>query len=95
MIGYREDEERWTPWRSNAYRVRVHVQDLTENILDRAHFVSVHDMAPPEREHFEVRFEGTSLVVDQLMKVTAVSAEGRRGPLAHHDLRARASPPSR
>jgi nitrite reductase/ring-hydroxylating ferredoxin subunit len=76
VIGYREDEERWTPWRSNAYRVRVHVQDLTENILDRAHFVSVHDMAPPDREHFEVRFEGTSLVVDQLMKVTAVSESG-------------------
>jgi 3-ketosteroid 9alpha-monooxygenase subunit A len=76
VIGYRGDEERWTPWRCNAYRVRVHVQDLTENILDRAHFVSVHDMARPEREHFEVRFEGTSLVVDQLMKVTAVSARG-------------------
>jgi hypothetical protein len=49
---------------------------MTENILDRAHFTSVHDMALPAREHFEVRFEGASLVVDQVMNVTAVSAAG-------------------
>jgi phenylpropionate dioxygenase-like ring-hydroxylating dioxygenase large terminal subunit len=73
---YREDESAWTPWRSSAYCVRVHVQDMTENILDRAHFTSVHDMALPEREHFDVRFEGASLVVDQLMRVTAVNAAG-------------------
>jgi len=29
--------------------VRVHVQDLTENILDLAHFVAVHDIAAAER----------------------------------------------
>jgi 3-ketosteroid 9alpha-monooxygenase subunit A len=76
VIGYRDDEAQWTPWRSNTYRVRVHVQDLTENILDRAHFVAVHDMAPPDREHFEVSFSGASMVVDQRMKVTAVSDQG-------------------
>jgi 3-ketosteroid 9alpha-monooxygenase subunit A len=73
---YREDEAAWTPWRTSAHVVRVHVQDMTENILDRAHFTSVHDMALPEREHFDVRFEGASLVVDQLMKVTAVNVAG-------------------
>jgi len=73
---YRADESAWTPWRSSAYCVRVHVQDMTENILDRAHFTSVHDMALPEREHFDVRFEGASLVVDQSMRVTALSAAG-------------------
>ncbi len=73
---HRADAEAWTDWRASAHTVRVHVQDMTENILDRAHFVSVHDMAPPEREHFDVRFEGASLIVDQLMKVTAVSAAG-------------------
>jgi len=73
---YREDEARWTPWRTSTYRVRVHVQDLTENILDRAHFASVHDMAPPDEERFEVRFDGARLVVEQLLKVTAVSAQG-------------------
>ena len=73
---YREDASRWTPWRTRAYRVRVHVQDLTENILDRAHFANVHDMAPPEAERFEVRFDGPRLVVEQCLKVTAVSAEG-------------------
>jgi 3-ketosteroid 9alpha-monooxygenase subunit A len=76
VIPYREDEALWTPWRSSAYRVRVHVQDLTENILDRAHFVTVHDMAPPDREHFDVSFSGASMIVDQLMKVTAVSEKG-------------------
>ncbi len=66
----------WTPWRASAHVVRVHVQDMTENILDRAHFTSVHDMAAPERAHFDVRFEPARLVVDQVMKVTAVSAAG-------------------
>jgi hypothetical protein len=66
----------WTPWRTSARVVRVHVQDMTENILDRAHFTSVHDMALPAREHFDVRFLGPSLVVDQILNVTAVNAAG-------------------
>ena len=63
-------------WRSHSYRVRVHVQDLTENIIDRSHFLAVHDMARPERDHFEVRFDGVSMVVEQSLKVTAVDAGG-------------------
>lgn len=70
------DASRWTPWRVNAYRVRVHVQDMTENILDRAHFLHVHDMQPPAQEHFEARFDGPFLTVEQRLKVTAVSAAG-------------------
>ena len=73
---YREDAAAWTSWRASAYRVRVHVQDMTENILDRAHFASVHDMALPDRARFDVRFAGASLIVDQVMRVTAVSAAG-------------------
>jgi nitrite reductase/ring-hydroxylating ferredoxin subunit len=76
VIGYRGDEAAWTPWRTNSYRVRVHVQDLTENILDRSHFSAVHDMRPPEQELFDVRFTGTSMVVEQCMKVTAVTEAG-------------------
>ena len=76
VIGYREDESEWTPWRISTYRVRVHVQDLTENILDRAHFLAVHDMAAANRRHFEVDFTGASMVVDQGMKVTAVAEGG-------------------
>ena len=76
VIGYRQDESAWTPWRSSSYRVRVHVQDLTENIIDRSHFSTVHDMKPPELEHFEVRFSGASMVVDQRLSVTAVSEVG-------------------
>ena len=76
VIGYRPDESAWTPWRSSSYRVRVHVQDLTENIIDRSHFSTVHDMKPPEFEHFEVRFSGASMVVDQRLSVTAVSEVG-------------------
>lgn len=76
LARYREDEAAWTPWRVSAHAVRVHVQDMTENILDRAHFTSVHDMALPDQDHFHVRFEGASLVVDQVMKVTALSAAG-------------------
>jgi 3-ketosteroid 9alpha-monooxygenase subunit A len=73
---HRDDASGWTPWRTSAHVVRVHVQEMTENILDRAHFTSVHDMALPDRNRFDVRFEGASLVVDQVMKVTAVSAAG-------------------
>jgi len=76
VIDYRPDEASWTPWRCNTYRVRVHVQDLTENIIDRSHFSAVHDMAPPERDHFEVRFEGASMIVEQSLKVTAVDVAG-------------------
>jgi nitrite reductase/ring-hydroxylating ferredoxin subunit len=76
VIGYRPDESAWTPWRSNSYRVRVHVQDLTENILDRSHFSTVHDMKPPEQELFEVRFDGSSMIVEQCLKVTAVAEAG-------------------
>ena len=76
VIGYRGDESAWTPWRCSTYTVRVHVQDLTENIIDRAHFATVHDMRPPDREHFEVRFAGASMVVEQSLKVTAVAEAG-------------------
>jgi phenylpropionate dioxygenase-like ring-hydroxylating dioxygenase large terminal subunit len=73
---FRDDATEWTPWRTSTYRVRVHVQDLTENILDRAHFPNVHDMAPPEEDHFAVHFDGPRLVVEQKLRVTALSADG-------------------
>ncbi len=77
VIAYRcGDEDRWTPWRCNTYNVRVHVQDLTENIIDRAHFSTVHDMAPPAEQQFDVAFSGPSMVVDQRLNVTAVSEVG-------------------
>lgn len=76
VTGYRTDEADWTPWRCNAYRVRVHVQDLTENIIDRSHFASVHDMKAPDIDHFEVRFDGASMRVEQSLKVTAVDLGG-------------------
>jgi len=76
VIGYRPNQEEWTPWRSNSYSVRVHVQDLTENIIDRSHFSVVHDMARPENDRFGVRFDGVSMVVEQSLKVTAVDAAG-------------------
>ena len=76
VVGYRPDEAGWTPWRRNTYRVRVHVQDLTENIIDRSHFLAVHDMERPERDHFEVRFDGPAMIVEQSLKVTAVDVAG-------------------
>jgi phenylpropionate dioxygenase-like ring-hydroxylating dioxygenase large terminal subunit len=76
VMDFRGDPDAWTPWRTNAYRVRVHVQDMTENILDRAHFTTVHDMQPPKQEHFAVHFDRHLLVVEQKLEVTAVSAAG-------------------
>ncbi len=76
VLEFRERPADWTPWRTNAYRVRVHVQDMTENILDRAHFTNVHDMEPPPEEHFAVHFDRHLLVVEQKLQVTAVSAAG-------------------
>ena len=70
------DPTDWTPWHANVYRVRAHPQDMTENILDRAHFRHVHDMQPPEHEHFEVEFEGPYLVVEQRLRITAASQDG-------------------
>ena len=60
----------------NAYRVRIGLQDLTENIIDRSHFWTVHDMDPPDNGRFDVTFEGPAMVVDQYIKVTAVSEHG-------------------
>jgi len=76
VIAYRPDGSAWTDWRSSTYTVRVHVQDLTENIIDRSHFATVHDMKPPEEQRFEVRFAGASMIVDQRLSVTAVSETG-------------------
>lgn len=61
---YRDDGSTWTPWHVSTYRVRVHVQDLTENIIDRSHFYEVHDMIPPDDDKFEVTFDGHSMIVD-------------------------------
>jgi hypothetical protein len=49
---------------------------MTENILDRAHFTSVHDMKLPEEDHFAVHFDRHLLVVEQKLQVTALSAAG-------------------
>jgi len=73
---YRRDGASWTPWRIDTYRVRIGLQDLTENIIDRAHFYTVHDMVPPDDDHFAVTFDGPSMVVDQSVKVTAVTDSG-------------------
>jgi nitrite reductase/ring-hydroxylating ferredoxin subunit len=73
---YRDDDTAWTPWRSDTHRVRVGVQELTENIIDRAHFLVVHDMVPPEVDRFDVQFNDYSMVVDQHVKVTAIVEQG-------------------
>lgn len=73
---YREEGGVWTPWRIDTYRVRVSLQDLTENIIDRSHFYTVHDMMPPDDDHFEVTFDGPTMVVDQSIKVTAITESG-------------------
>jgi hypothetical protein len=44
VTSYRDNGALWTPWKVNTYRVRIGLQDLTENIIDRAHFWTVHDM---------------------------------------------------
>ncbi len=75
VTAYRGDGA-WTPWRVDTYRVRVHVQELTENIIDRAHFYEVHDMVPPDDDRFEVTFDGHVMTVDQNIKVTAVAEAG-------------------
>jgi 3-ketosteroid 9alpha-monooxygenase subunit A len=73
---YRADGGNWTPWRTRSYQVRTHVQELTENIIDRSHFYQVHDMVPPDDDRFEVAFDGHSMTVDQSIKVTAVADAG-------------------
>jgi phenylpropionate dioxygenase-like ring-hydroxylating dioxygenase large terminal subunit len=69
-------EGTWTPWRVDTYRVRTHVQELSENIIDQSHFYEVHDMVPPDDERLDVSFDGHTMVVDQNIKVTAISEDG-------------------
>lgn len=76
VAAYRQDADAWTPWRVDTYRVRIGLQDLTENIIDRSHFFTVHDMVPPDDDHFSVAFDGPTMTVDQSVKVTAVSDAG-------------------
>ena len=73
---YRDDGATWTPWTVNTYRVRIGLQDLTENIIDRSHFWVVHDMAPPDDDQYDVTFDGPSMTVDQRFKITAVAEAG-------------------
>jgi len=73
---YRDGGATWTPWRVSTYRVRIGLQDLTENIIDRSHFWTVHDMAPPKDPVFDVSFDGSTMVVDQCISVTAVADAG-------------------
>jgi phenylpropionate dioxygenase-like ring-hydroxylating dioxygenase large terminal subunit len=76
VMPYCDDGTSWTPWQVNTYRVRIHLQDLTENIIDRSHFYEVHDMLPPEDDRYEVSFKDTTMIVDQSIKITAVAQEG-------------------
>ena len=75
VMPYRDDAS-WTPWTINTYRVRIHLQDLTENIIDRSHFYEVHDMVPPDDDTFEVSFKDEAMIVDQHIKVTAAAKDG-------------------
>ncbi|HUA94438.1 MAG TPA: Rieske 2Fe-2S domain-containing protein [Acidimicrobiales bacterium] len=76
ILTYRADGSEWTPWRTRSYQVRTHVQELTENIIDRSHFYQVHDMVPPDDDRFDVAFNEHSMTVDQSIKVTAVADTG-------------------
>jgi nitrite reductase/ring-hydroxylating ferredoxin subunit len=69
------DPERWTEWVTERYEVRTHVQDMAENILDRAHFLHVHDMEPPDAPRFEISFDGPAMTVEQNMKMSGTAAD--------------------
>ncbi len=73
---FRDDSGAWTEWHSNSYTVRTHVQDMAENILDRAHFTNVHDMEPPGGKRFDVRFEGARMIVEQTMRMASGPSKG-------------------
>jgi phenylpropionate dioxygenase-like ring-hydroxylating dioxygenase large terminal subunit len=63
------DPARWTAWTTQRWEVRTHVQDIAENILDRAHFLHVHDMEAPDAPRFEIAFDGPAMTVEQNMKM--------------------------
>lgn len=72
----RDDAREWTDWRTSSYTVRTHVQDMAENILDRAHFTNVHDMEPPADRRFDVRFVGPRMIVEQTMRMASGPSKG-------------------
>jgi len=72
------DPSRWTDWITERWEVRTHVQDMAENILDRAHFLHVHDMEAPDAPRFEISFDGPAMTVEQNMKMTSDAAIASR-----------------
>ncbi|AUX40936.1 (2Fe-2S)-binding protein [Sorangium cellulosum] len=46
----------WSPGMNRRWRIRTHVQEALENIVDPAHFVTVHGMS--ERPRTELEIEG-------------------------------------
>ena len=74
--------ERWSDWKTYTHEVRTHVQDMGENIIDLPHFYNVHDMEEPTNKHFEPRFEGPRMIVEQTLQMS-------EGPSAGVEVRAR------
>jgi len=70
------DSGRWGAWQTRGYTVKTHVQDMAENILDRAHFFQVHDMEEAEQRAFDVRFDGPFMIVEQTMKMSSGPSAG-------------------
>lgn len=47
-------DEKWTPVQFNEWIIDVHVQELTENGADTAHFRAVHDSRSPPTPEFKI-----------------------------------------
>jgi 3-ketosteroid 9alpha-monooxygenase subunit A len=49
----------WSPWRHHKIRIATHSREIVENVVDIAHFSSVHGT---EIDFFENRFEGVRAI---------------------------------
>jgi nitrite reductase/ring-hydroxylating ferredoxin subunit len=68
----------WGDWKTDTLRVRTHVQDMGENIVDLPHFYNVHDMEEPADKRFEPRFEGPYMIVEQTLEMAGTPNAGAR-----------------
>lgn len=64
-----------------SYDIRVHVQEIGENAVDKAHFAGVHAMPDPANPLYEVDTEGPRLTVRQYLKLAGGALAGVEVPV--------------
>ena len=68
---YGVGSDEWAPLRTQSWRIRVHCQEIGENIVDTAHLLAVHAMPLPSNPELRVEADGPFFRVWQHMRMGA------------------------